>query len=360
VERTIGILNTNFGFGPVSKANYLIEALKKRNASIRYFGSGGSLEFIVQNQKNIKISTIQTDNLTQEDLEQLYEMDLIINVMNTDFLAKYDPDRVMSVFVDSLAWMWEDHLPGIEKVKRHYVQDYLLEYSKQKLNDAKIVSPITNLDTGWSLKRGGTLINFSGMMNPFSDEAFFLDYMIFNLRILLAIIPKEEEIFVSVNEVYISHLRKQFAEYENLHINFYIHKDFRMLLKQIKTIYTTSGITMLLEIYSSNITVRLLLPSNYSQYLMNEIYNDNKLFGGNITLSHFGYTDKPASEEAGVVFVKSALKEIMQSKQDTVKEWYIHHEKEEQIQNRKPFSHPLGQAQIVDDVMDNVLINLNR
>jgi hypothetical protein len=358
MNKKVGVLNTNFGFGPVAKANYLIEELKKHNISIYYFGSGSSLEFITENQKDESIvyMTVHTDNLTDEDLTTLYEMDLIVNIMNTDFLQKYDSEKVTSVFIDSLAWMWQETLTGIQKVKRYYVQNYLLNYSKQNLSNAVVVAPITTRAIGWELNREDTLINFSGMVNPFSEDGFFIDYMIFNLKIILSITPQQEKVFVSVNKKYVPYLREKFKGYTNLAINFYIQKDFQTLLKKINTVYTTSGITFLLEIYNSNINVKLLLPSNYSQHLMNELYNDNKLFGEVITLSLFGYNDVPEEEEKGVIFVKKVLEDIVQSQETAVKNWYIRNKENTVFPKREKIANTLGQIQIVEDIMKSITV----
>lgn len=317
MSKKIGMTTSEFGFGPVSKTLYIIEEINKKHPEVDvvFYGDGFSKEYIDNANVNVEIrkkSGLQMDSDVKD----------IINIMDTDALSEWACDKNV-YFVDSLAWMWDKPVDGIEKIKKYFVQDYLvregLVEELSSLTEVDVVAPITkivNVDRGVCRKL--LLVNFSGVHNPFTKKTFYIKYC----RTIAQLILKYadgiyDEIVFTMNSEVSKNLEEIFADFEfksKVSFGFFGHDDFMILLCRADRVITNPGITTTLELLNNNCAFAYLFGSNYSQCLMAHNYKTQNGMNNVFTLNDFGFdTDslQGISEEVGVKAVSNFINDTI-------------------------------------------------
>ncbi|WP_172924893.1 hypothetical protein [Streptococcus sp. 2154] len=316
-------VTTNFGFGPSSKLYSIIkELLKMGYKEITFCGNGESINFFKTNFGNrLEYIECDTDEIRSESFLKIVDIknyELLINVMNLN-IPKIQRDtnlNVKSVFVDSLSWMWENPLDGINEYDIYFVQNAFIDPNNlSQYKNIQTINPIINTEgitKTKDFKNNKILLNFAGIVTPYENDVFFKKYMLFYLK-LFSKIPNIDkyEIDCACNMT-----QKKWIESNNrfdYNVTFKVmsHKEFLSASCEASRIFTTPGLTFYLESLELGLKPHYFLPSNYSQALLLEKYN--QISGNCNTLSKYGYlfsTDELLEESEGVTKVREAFSNI--------------------------------------------------
>lgn len=319
-------ITTNFGFGPSSKLySIILELLKQEYKDITFCGNGESLKFLKNNFKD-KLTYIDcdTDNIDVQKFSEVVNIenyDLLINVMNLDIpkLQKNMNLKIKSVFIDSLSWMWEDLLNGIDEYDIYFAQNKFIDQAKLlKYQNVQMINPIINTE-GYrknnNCNKNKILINFAGIMTPYENDLFYREYIQFYLKLFLEI-PNinQYEIICACNTLQEMWIKENNNFDCNITFKVMTHKEFLSEACESGKIFSTPGLTFYLESMELGLRPHYLLPSNYSQALLLEKYSENP--NNCIKISRYGYelsTDKLLDESRGVALVRQAFSEICEN-----------------------------------------------
>ena len=313
-------LTTNFGFGPVSKLNTIINTIKAydKNIEMDFFGNGISLEFLRGNGMVSKYYEVDSDKEFEEISKNINSYDLIINVMNIDILSHLKSKNTKLYFVDSLSMLWNEKFEGAEAIDCYFIQKFFeSEDNIKKMNiPYKVIGPIISVPKKKNYeveKKNELLINFSGLYNPYSKEDFFYNFAKITSSIIMELFgDKYDQIIFCCNKKLSNRLSDE-CNYKNARFDFYNHDDFLKLCLSVKDIFSLSGITFYLESSFMNLNVKYLLPSNYYQYILNNKYRKNDL-AITITLEDINKDyeiDMDVSEGKGVELVEKYITETL-------------------------------------------------
>lgn len=172
-------LTTNFGFGPVSKLNTIINELKKEmpDTFIDFYGNGISKEYLGQNHNIENFYDLDSDKDFDEVARNINNYDVVINVMNIDILKYCNNKSAKMYFIDSLSMLWNKSFDGSKNIDMYFIQDFFGNIKNiENMNvNYQIVGPIVDIPIIKNReKKNILLINFSGLYNPHAKEAFFL------------------------------------------------------------------------------------------------------------------------------------------------------------------------------------------
>ena len=367
MERKIGITTTDFGFGPVSKSLYIIEELKKKNPNmgIVFYGEGYSKEYI-------ESSDIEVEIKSKSEMETDSEVWGIINVMDTDTLAGWkNPDKKM-YFVDSLAWMWDKPVEGIEKISKYFVQDYLIKDGLidelSQYTEVEVVAPITKKIEFVDDKSKRLVVNYSGVHNPFTPKDFFVNYCSKITEIILKYADGcFDEIVFSMNSEVARDMEKIFdaKKYNSvIRFGFLSHEEFIKLICSADRVITNPGITTTLELVRNNCAFAYLFGSNYSQCLITHKYQHQYGMSNVFSFEDLGFDTTSIMgipEEEGVKavskFLEQSLKKLSVDFENYIKE-IINIPREELMQNNKNIPvnmKDFGQKVIVDSIIEDMV-----
>lgn len=313
-------VTTNFGLGPSSKmVTILNEIAKRRDALIDFMGDGNCLDYVKTNAKAVKTfierDTENIDKTTWNCISNEY--DLVINVMNCHIQEIID-EKTIEVFIDSLSWMWDCPISGIEKANYYFVQNIFIDDLKIKnLKNVEVINPILEIEKSnmEKEKTNDILVNVSGVFTPYEGDDFGKEYLKFYLQVFERINLKNfDRVFFACNEEQIS----EFREFENgkFVLKHFSHADFLAKARTSKKVFTTPGLTFYLEAKSVNIAPFYLLPSNYSQALLLEKYVNLGEKGISLAMLENEYVISKEIEEClAVQIVRNILR----------KAWVYHH-----------------------------------
>jgi hypothetical protein len=319
-------ITTNFGFGPVSKLCTIINEINGSlpNSTVDFIGSGHSLSFVNKNTSVSSVIELDTDKDAHKIIDYIDRYTLIIIVMNTKVLPFLKSSNVLSYFVDSLSWFWEKSPIGIENIDKYFIQDFL--YDEQKMRNIstnfELVNPI--IDDFRLLKKphkaNQLLVNFSGTKNPFSNDEFYYYYIETMSRLIISIAKSRFDKIIFTCSQNIVDLFS--SKYSNNGISFMSmnKKSFITEAQRSSKVLSTSGITFYLESKLLKIPVFYLLPTNYSQALLNQKYISQFNEIG-LTLSVFGneyLIAEGMSEEEAVKKVNYYVIDILKNKIDII------------------------------------------
>lgn len=326
MKKVVGVVTTDFGFGPVSKAMYIIHAILEEcsQVTVRFFGELNSKQFIYDNCKSNNVEIFDMTVLF-DDRIGVYSCDLLIDVMNFDILEKINEKLIDIYFVDSLSWMWDDVPKNLYKVKKYYIQNYLLNKSKllnyQAIADVSIIGPIVDKSYIHKEKKEKMLlVNYSGVHNPYvSDEYFYTYCKTMTECVLNTVGDRFKTIRFAMNKSMASKLNCMRDYYSNLYkldIEFanYDHLEFLKLVNKSSFILTNAGITTTLELQQYNRAYAYLLGTNYSQALMIYMYREKYGINNLIDFSEFNKNMDnifEMEEEEGVNVISNYVTDIM-------------------------------------------------
>lgn len=147
-------VTTNFGLGPSSKLYSIVkELLDQGYNEITFCGNGESLNFFKNNFENsLNYIECDTDRINAEDFFKIINIetfDILVNVMNVNIpkIQSNKELKIKSVFVDSLSWMWDKPIAGVDKYNLYFVQDTFMDAHKiSDFNNVQLISPIVNTE----------------------------------------------------------------------------------------------------------------------------------------------------------------------------------------------------------------------
>ncbi|MGO5473639.1 hypothetical protein [Streptococcus hyointestinalis] len=366
-------ITTNFGFGPSSKLYSIIKELLARGyKEITFCGHGESMDFFKTNfEKRLEYIECNTDEIGSDDFFHIIDIknyELLINVMNINIpkIQRNTDLHIKNVFVDSLSWMWEKPLDGIDEYDIYFVQNAFIDSNNLlSYKNIQTINPIINTEGITKItesKSNRILLNFAGIFTPYENDAFFKEYILFYLK-LFEKIPNIDkyEIDCACNLT-----QKKWIESINrfdYNITFKVmsHKEFLSAACKASRIFTTPGLTFYLECLELGLKPYYFLPSNYSQALLLEKYN--KISGNCTTLSKYEYNfsiDDLLEESEGVAKIRVAFSDIStRHKEEILRNTisYIYKELDNEVENKIQYREESGASSIIRIMLEKGLLN---
>jgi hypothetical protein len=327
------ILATSFGFGPVSKAVTIARELRSRVPSleIHFFGAGIDHEFAERCDAFDRLIRLDTDSRdgTQIMLQALPDYEFVVSVLNFELLSMWHAAHPPLYIVDSLAWLWPAAPRDIANAAAYFVQAYLVPVERieewQKLGTMVLVGPICPEVAKRSVTNGHSelLVNFSGCANPFAGPEIFEAYVDVLTDSVLRHAQRFDRVTICCNEFLSAHLRRRLLPADDrLLIGHLSHDEFLKVLSRASLLLSSPGITTTLEAEAAGTPVRFLLPQNYSQALMAELYRSALGDRSGMAFSRFSPAfaitpDLP--ERDGVGAVLRSLNEILHQRPSEIR-----------------------------------------
>jgi len=324
----------NFGFGPVSKLVAIVNALIERTEdTITVVLSGNALQFAKINIKNERVTfvNINLETVTPEwMLEMSRDFDVLLNVMHfevQDSIASLEKDYFgTKIFVDSLNWLWNEKIVGIEKNDVYFAQKYEARKGVLPKNAIQVddIVSIPYVNQG-KVDVDQILVNVAGIILPGNgnskDTQFMKTYIQFWIDCLSEIAlqnNKSMKVILAVNEAQ-KRLNFKISDGVNLSLQCFSHQDFIETALSSGVIFSTPGLTFRNESNMLNLPVHYLLPSNYSQALLLEDYVNNGSLGLNFKRFGNQYEIKFGLEEMeGVRQVRQNVTRLMDQKETII------------------------------------------
>lgn len=185
----IGLLSTEFGYGPASKIVAIASALVDEMPSVdlTYYGSGSDLSFVGSNAPFIDL--IATDPASEFTAfrRSAERLDAVVNCMNFAVMKRWEDALPPMYLVDSLAWMWPAIPACVSLAARYFVQRYLVGTERfallsRQCPNAEFVGPVILRGTGGTLgqqpRTAPPILNLSGCVNPFLSQALYMRYAV--------------------------------------------------------------------------------------------------------------------------------------------------------------------------------------
>ncbi|PEB54482.1 hypothetical protein COM79_24955 [Bacillus cereus] len=353
----VAFITTNFGFGPVSKTDYIIKALRENipNAMVDFYGTGISMEYISANSPVDHIYICEYEHNIHALLERIVDYDFVVNVMEMDVLKYWKKEYPPLLLVDSLNWLWDQLPEGIEKVSQYFIQDFLLNCKniREDIVSTHIINPITIIDSTPCKEENILLVNYSGMCNPFTSKEFFHLYAKTCTELILELFYEQfDKIVFTTNVTLAQELRELFREYSKVEFDFLKHDEFINIMKKSRYMLSTPGITATLEGKILGKNIGYLLPSNYSQVLLSQKYMELDPACKVIKLEDFNpafHIPEGLPESTAVPMVNDCIKQILLNYQESLRERLsdiLYH-----VSSKKHDIATTGQEQIVDRII---------
>ena len=314
------LVTTNFGFGPVSKLLTIIEKLKDSEHEMTFIGTGASLDFLRKSLlKDINFIDCDVETISKSEFIKLINnYGLMINVMNTHIQEFFSEKKLVNnVFIDSLNWMWNSPLLGVENSDIYFIQDVFLDHSKNSfMKNIEIIPPIIDIQKINNNQKNESglkkiLVNAAGIFTPNKIGNYGIDYLKYFIEIFKeAKLDTDYQIIIACN-------KEQFDSFNNRMesgkcvMKQFSHSEFIEEARNAYKILSTPGLTFYLESKYLGLDVFYLLPSNYSQALLLEKYIKEGKEG--LNLSKFGQNyqiESGLEEELGVSAVRKSVEKI--------------------------------------------------
>lgn len=321
----IAFVATSFGFGPVSKAVAVANALRRTLPGVQcdLFGSGLDYSFAIDTDAFHRTIRLDVDDASVlgKLLPHLADYDAVVSVLNLALVETWPYGEVPLYLVDSLAWMWPDLPSGAERVRRYFVQRYLVPDERivawERRAPLAGVGPIVEVGgEGDDVRRERMLlVNLSGCANPFAPPAFFDRYAraIATSVLRHAGLRFERIVFAAGTHLHES-IRSCAIGRDDVTVAQLPHDAFVRALRSAELFLTSPGITATLEAEALGVPTRFLLPQNYSQALMNERYALERGEREAIALSRFGAdfaVEGGLPENVAVALVTDRLRRVL-------------------------------------------------
>lgn len=278
----LGIYAIPFGFGPVSKAVSIIRSVNRLMDVDWYLvGSGISYEFLAR--ENIRSQLVDTEqHKDQRDLIDsiVRTVDGAIVLMDNDW-ANTLADRIPVFFADSLGFMWRDSdfvaYPNMANMQAYYVQDVFGAAARMKqigMRNIKSVPPILDLDQDNTDRGSRNVFHLGGLLNPFNSETT-KSYLIGFKEILNGM--KLEDPLVLMSESARQKFPNILGGIETASLS---HGKALSVMANSNFMWSSPGLTTMLEASALGFPVAPLPPQNYSQALNTR--HMNKYYGADL------------------------------------------------------------------------------
>lgn len=267
----------DFGYGPTSNALSIARTLSKQGLQIVLVTAG-------ENDLIARASGINIEHITNlRDVAAITEylgshsddQSLIVSVMNRFAVTAANTTGRFCVLVDDLYWFWRDGGRPAEYEKANVQVRCVLPWQLGSVHSTYIlrytcVQP--DISIGQTQERGDNwLYSFNGLRTPFYTEEHDV-YVSF-----MGIVAKElarQQSLVVVGPEYIRPMIEQFLP-NDTHYTPLSKVRYLETLMSVRGVYLNGGQNSFIEAVMSDTPVRMLLPSNQSQYgLLNEIANE--------------------------------------------------------------------------------------
>ncbi len=316
----IAICAQSFGFGPVSKASSIAKGLLQKNPDIEliYVANSVSKEFFIREGlwNENRDFTIDSNEINKLDFNSFGKLNAAIVVIDPE-LATYFYNHVPVFFVDSLGFMWNkgffDTYPCLKEVEAYFVQDVFGAYNSLKNKSIKNLIPVgAIIDTSLSKQNGHQpefVFHLGGLINIFAKEP--IEKYINGVSKIINKIGKEKQRMILTSQSAIEH----FDVLKNTKIptKDVSHKETLKIFEQSEIVFTSPGLTTLLEFAYLQVSVIPLPPQNLSQALI--INNLVKQWNDAPEIWHFLAKNYPITEkvdeEEGVKQVQKLNTELL-------------------------------------------------
>lgn len=271
-----------FGFGPVSKAVSIIRAIDTLMEVEWYLvGTGISYEFL--ERENIKAQLIDTAGFQDQSIiiNRVAKMvDGAVVLMDNDW-ANGLANQIPVFFADSLGFMWRKSdfasYPNMANMKAYYVQDVfgaVAQMMQTGMRNIRPVSPILDLNQGDKVYGGRAIFHLGGLLNPFNPETT-RSYLMGFKEILRGI--NQQDPLVLMSEAARQKFPDLLGDVETVSLP---HGKALSAMANSKFMWSSPGLTTLLEASALQIPLAPLPPQNYSQALNTR--NMNRFYGSNL------------------------------------------------------------------------------
>jgi hypothetical protein len=267
----IGLYALPFGFGPASKAVAIAQAVAERaSRPVRwtFVSSGIGLELI--RRSGLRGDWCDTGQLDADQAladRLVRDLDAMIVVMHRQWAHLLAP-RLPVFCVDSLAHMWRpgafDGFAGVRQVARYYVQDLFGAGEAMRRTPIPNVVPVRPImargsgrGTRWP---GRPVCHLGGLLTPFTDER--ADRYVAGVVDLMRLVAPEAVLLTSEEAA------RRFAPLlDGVAHDSMGPPDAIEVFTEAPVVYTSPGLTGLIEMCATRARVVPLPPANYSQVL---------------------------------------------------------------------------------------------
>ncbi len=280
MKTRLGLYAIPFGFGPVSKAVAIAKAISKEmDVHWVLLGQGISLEFMKREGMDAEIVQMPSSINQESVLTSVRDkIDGAVVLMDNEWAAKLAP-HIPVFFADSLGFMWSkndfEQFPGMQKIQKYYVQDLFGAYSHMSslgLGKLAPVPPIidTEVDAEFN-DPGRVIVHMGGLLNPMN--------------------PKTTEVYLKGAEKILKRLQLEdplllmseaarFAfpgTVSGMDAQSLSHPKAMSVISTAAHVFSSPGLTTLLEMAKFSVACSPMPPQNYSQVL--NIHNMVSTYG---------------------------------------------------------------------------------
>ena len=259
-----------FGYGPVSKAVAIAKEISQlMDVEWQLLGTGISLEFMTREGLNAKvIETDPSESITITASKLANDADAALILMDNEW-ANALSDKMPVFFADSLGFMWDKKdfadYPNMNKMKRYYVQDIFGAFENMHKTGIKNLSAVPAIiDTKSELKsetQGREIVHLGGLFNPMSSYATHT--YVRGMREIFSEMTMEKPLGLMS--------QKAIDAFPELSIDFEVaslpHAQSLGAMKASSFVWSSPGLTTLLEMAEGGVNIAPLPPQNYSQAL---------------------------------------------------------------------------------------------
>ncbi len=284
----LGFCATSFGFGPVSKAVVVADAIRALapEHELVFFGSDVTERYARASSVFDEVVDLDTDAAPDRCVHEVAMCDGLVNSLNFEVLEHWDDAMPPQFFLDSLAWMWPERPSSIARTRSYLVQNYLLEATacNAPLPDNTVIVPpivsptIHGARAAWEAEEGYVLVNLGGCRSPILPPRAFERYVAKMLTGLAGALRRPghsvHRVLVCGNEALLAAAPPVDWKLAGVPVEqrFLPHSDFIRELRRCERLVTAPGLTTTLEALALNVPCQLLLPQNYSQFRIDAHY----------------------------------------------------------------------------------------
>ncbi len=329
IHKRIAICAQSFGFGPVSKACAIAKALLRgyQGLELVCIADSVSKEFMKREGlwNDAKDFTVADDKIVELRPQDVEPIDAAVVVLDPKLASFFQP-WVATFFVDSLGFMWDDgffqQFPRLQNVHTYFVQDVFGAHDKLAAKGVKNLYPVgAILDTRLSLPKDAPNLTFhlGGLFNIFSQTPI--------RNYVEGIVPIAETLSTGRDSVILTSRRAlevfDILKVTNIPVRDLPHDQTLGIFSKAGSVFTSPGLTTLLELVYLQVPVVPLPPQNMSQALIisNLVTHWNqapKVW--NFLAEHYPLTNN-IGEEEGVRMVQSINEKLL--KRPEFQETYV-------------------------------------
>ncbi|MGY5309159.1 hypothetical protein [Nocardia gipuzkoensis] len=270
-QARIAVLATPFGFGPASKAYSIGQLLSREySADVQYFGSDSAWDFFAAQDD---LPSHRLNQITEGELDFIASCDAIVNVLAPELISSPGL-AALTHYVDSLGFMWQEADLSPQSLLRHvrgyYAQDLFGSVTNLKKLGISGVTAVSGIvaEQGMSTIPPSKydaphgLVNLGGLSNP-AGTASADAYLPMLERLLTELQGRPYHLTVAMN---CSNLDLSLSStWKVRHLS---GTDFRAALANCDVVFSSPGMTTLIETSQAGRPYVPLPPQNWSQVVI--------------------------------------------------------------------------------------------